>query len=82
MTCFQSTHEPAGATYEVAAGSSVSYSSIPAIFHPGPMQFYMAKVPNGQSIDQFDGSGAVWFKIYHEQPNFGSALTWDSDGKP
>lgn len=44
------------------------------------MHFYMAKVPEGESIDAFDGSGDVWFKIYEEQPQFGDQLTWPSDG--
>lgn len=80
MACFQSSFEPAGATASVAAGSSVSYTANPNVYHPGPMHFYMAKVPEGSSIDTFDGSGDVWFKIYQEQPNFGGQLTWPSNG--
>ena len=42
------------------------------------MSFYLAKVPAGQSAKTFTGDGNVWFKIWHEQPTFGSQLTWPS----
>jgi hypothetical protein len=81
MTCFQRSHQPAQGTASVTAGSTVTYHAGQAVYHPGPMSFYMARVPSGQSIESFDGSGAVWFKISHEQPNFGGQLTWPSNGK-
>lgn len=79
MTCFQNSHQAAQGMAAVSAGSTVTYHSNQGIFHPGPMSFYLAKVPAGQSIDSFDGSGAVWFKIAHEQPSFGSQLSWPSN---
>ncbi|KEZ42487.1 hypothetical protein SAPIO_CDS5697 [Scedosporium apiospermum] len=81
MRCFQSREEPSKATFTVAAGSQITYNALPNVYHPGPMAFYLAKVPEGQTIDTFDGAGDVWFKIYHEQPNFGGQLTWPSNGK-
>jgi hypothetical protein len=33
-------------------------------------------VPSGQDINTWDPTGAVWFRIYAEQPKFGSQLTW------
>lgn len=54
-------------TLSVAAGSSVTFKSAPTIFHQGPLQFYLAKVPSGQDINSWDGSGNVWFKIYADQ---------------
>ena len=80
MACFQSSPSAAAGAASVAAGSSVTYHASPNVYHPGPMHFYMAKVPEGGSFDSFDGSGDVWFKIYEEQPNFGSQLTWPSNG--
>lgn len=66
-------------TQTVAAGSSVGFKASPNIFHPGPLQFYMAKVPEGQSLDSWDGAGTVWFKIYAEKAtSSGGQLSWAS----
>lgn len=78
MRCFQSNHQGAQATLKVAAGSTVPYHASQGVYHPGPMAFYMARVPDGQSVSSWKGEGAVWFKIYHEQPGFGQQLTWGS----
>ena len=37
--------------------------------HPGPTQYYLAKVPEGQSVTQWDGSGAVWARFHTEMPS-------------
>jgi hypothetical protein len=58
----------------------VSVSIAPSIYHPGPFQSYLAKVPSGQDINTWDPTNAVWFRIYAEQPTFGSQLTWPSNG--
>lgn len=73
----------AGATtINVAAGSTVGFAVQPSIYHPGPVQMYLAKVPEGKTAADWDGSGEVWFKIYEEQPTFGSSqLTWPSNGE-
>jgi len=64
----------------IAAGSTVGFTANPDIYHPGPLLVYMAKVPAGKTAANFDGSGAVWFKIYEEGPVFGGqALTWPTD---
>lgn len=42
----------------------------------------MAKAPSGQTAASFDGSGAVWFKIFEQGPTIANgALSWPSDGK-
>lgn len=64
----------------VAAGSTVGFTAKASISHPGPLQFYMAKVPSGKTAANWDGSGTVWFKIFGQGPNFGSSLTWASNG--
>ena len=79
IRCFQS--GLAGSkTYTVAAGSSITYNVAPNAYHPGPMSFYLAKAPNGTDISTWPGTGPVFFKIQHEQPNFGQQLTWPSNG--
>ncbi|KAK7185477.1 fungal cellulose binding domain-containing protein [Paraphaeosphaeria sporulosa] len=59
-------------TVSVAAGSSVKVNVNPNAYHPGPFQSYLAKVPEGQDVNKWDPTGAVWFRIYAEQPKFGS----------
>lgn len=81
IRCFQSVHAGAPGTLNVTAGSMVTYGASPNVYHPGPMAFYLARVPDGQSVSAWKGDGPVWFKIYHEQPNFGGQLTWPSNGK-
>lgn len=42
----------------------------------------MAKVPAGQTVESWDGSGNVWFKIYAEQASVsGGQLSWGSLNK-
>lgn len=64
----------------VAAGSKVGFTAAPDIYHPGPLMAYMAKAPAGKTAADWDGSGSVWFKIFEQGPNFGSSLTWPSNG--
>lgn len=69
-------------TQTVAAGSSVGFKASPNIFHPGPLQFYIAKVPAGQTVESFKGEGNVWAKIYAEQAtSSGGQLSWGSLNK-
>jgi len=63
----------------VAAGSTIGFTAAPSVYHPGPALAYMAKVPAGKTAANWDGSGAVWFKVWQEGPIFGSSLTWASD---
>lgn len=82
IRCYTSGTRSASLTTSVAAGSSVTFKASPNIFHPGPLQFYMAKVPSGKTAKDWDGSGQVWFKIYSEQATVGgNGLTWPSLNK-
>ncbi|KAH8843678.1 hypothetical protein MCOR27_001559 [Pyricularia oryzae] len=65
IRCYQSRTAPE--VVEVPAGATVHYVSTQQVNHPGPTQYYMAKVPAGQSAKTWDGSGAVWFKIYSSE---------------
>ncbi|CAG8982098.1 hypothetical protein HYALB_00013956 [Hymenoscyphus albidus] len=66
----------------VAAGQTLGFSVDPEIQHPGPSMAYLAKVPAGKTAANWDGSGAVWFKVWEQGP---SALnsnggTWPATG--
>ncbi|KAI1465365.1 glycoside hydrolase family 61 protein [Daldinia caldariorum] len=82
LRCYQLAPGNEGAkTMTVAAGSTVGFTADGSVSHPGTLQFYMAKVPAGQTADSWDGSGAVWFKIFSQGPNISpSGLTWPSEG--
>jgi hypothetical protein len=79
MTCYElSPGTPASETQAVAAGDTVTFTIDPAIYHPGPVDVYMAKAPTTAAA--FDGAGDVWFKIYEDPPPevTSSALVWTS----
>ncbi|KUJ15040.1 uncharacterized protein LY89DRAFT_720446 [Mollisia scopiformis] len=61
LRCFQ--YKGAASTVTVAAGDSLGFVADQGVDHPGPVQFYMAKVPDGTTTDAWDGPGKVWFKI-------------------
>jgi hypothetical protein len=68
-------------TQTVAAGDKVGFRVDPNIQHPGPLQFYLAKVPSGSKASSWAGDGNVWFKIYQDGPGFtSSGLTWPTQG--
>lgn len=83
MTCYElNPGTGAPKTLNVAAGSNYTFTVDTSIGHPGPLHFYMAKVPAGKTAATFDGKGAVWFKIYQDGPSgLGtSSIKWPSDG--
>ncbi|KAL9113716.1 MAG: hypothetical protein Q9227_002161 [Pyrenula ochraceoflavens] len=59
----------------VAAGSTMKFTADVAVYHQGPVSFYMSKAPS--TAASYDGSGA-WFKIKDIGPTFtASGATWD-----
>jgi hypothetical protein len=83
MTCYELTPGTgAPEISSVTAGSTFTFTVDTSISHPGPLQFYMAKAPSGQTAATFDGKGAVWFKIYQDGPSgLGTnSITWPSSG--
>lgn len=66
----------------VAAGSTLSFVVDPSIQHPGPSLAYLAKVPAGKTAATWDGSGAVWFKVWQQGPTGwnGNGGDWPSSG--
>ncbi|KAI1813640.1 glycosyl hydrolase family 61-domain-containing protein [Poronia punctata] len=83
LRCYEISPGSNGAgTKNVNAGDTVGFRVDTVIQHPGPLQFYMAKAPDGQTAETFNGDGAVWFKIYEEHPTVtGTGLVWSSENK-
>lgn len=82
IRCYELSPGTASQTYTVNAGDTLGFTAASSISHPGPLQFYMAKVPEGKTAATFDGSGNVWFKVYSQGATFsGGQMTWASNGK-
>lgn len=82
IRCYELSPGTASQTYTVNAGDTIGFTAVSNIGHPGPLQFYMAKVPSGKTAATFDGSGNVWFKVYSQGATFsGGQMTWASMGK-
>jgi hypothetical protein len=82
IRCYELSPGTGASTYTVNAGDTVGFTAVTSISHPGPLQFYMAKVPSGKTAATFDGSGAVWFKVYSQGATFSSGqMTFASSGK-
>jgi hypothetical protein len=62
----------------VPAGATIHYISTQQVNHPGPTQYYLAKVPAGADVKSWDGSGAVWFRFSTTKPSVNSAkqMSW------
>jgi hypothetical protein len=66
IRCYEDrSRKPAGIA-TISAGSAIGFKASNHMGHPGPFLMYMAKVPPGQSVDKWDGSGPVWFAIFKE----------------
>jgi hypothetical protein len=83
MTCYQLAPGSEGAkVMNVTAGSTLTYTAMTGITHPGALLAYMAKVPAGQSVTDFAGTGNVFFKIYEDHPTISSGgMSWPSQGE-
>lgn len=63
MRCFEKSGRAAAAVQTIAAGTKIGIVSSNSMGHPGPILFYMARVPDGQDVNSWVPSGNVWFKI-------------------
>ncbi|KAF2823313.1 hypothetical protein CC86DRAFT_65893 [Ophiobolus disseminans] len=82
IRCYEASPGTASQTYTVNAGDTLGFTAASSISHPGPLQFYLAKVPEGKTAATFDGAGNVWFKVYSQGATFsGGQMTWASNGK-
>lgn len=81
IRCYQS--QNAANVVTVPAGATIHYISTQQVNHPGPTQYYLAKVPSGASVTSWDGSGAVWFKIFTTMPKVdqNKQMTWPAQSK-
>ena len=81
IRCYELAPGTGSKTYTVNAGDSVGFTAASSISHPGPLQFYLAKVPEGKTAATWDGSGDVWFKIFSQGATFsGGQMNWPSNG--
>lgn len=60
MRCFQNRAGTSTAT--ISAGDTLGFVANAQVTHFGPVQFYMAKVPDSANINTWEPSGNVWFK--------------------
>ena len=76
IRCYSS--KTAANVVSVPAGSTIHYVSTQQVNHPGPTQYYLAKVPEGNDVKSWDGVGAVWFKISTTMPsvNAQKQMSW------
>lgn len=83
IRCYQLAAGNEGAvTQDFKAGSTITWVVAPSIYHQGSLSAYMAKAPAGTDVADWDGSGAVWFKVYQDAVTVsGSQYTWPSEGK-
>jgi hypothetical protein len=63
----------AGAVMSVPAGATIHYVSSQQVNHPGPTQYYLAKVPAGADVKSWDGSGSVWSRFHTTKPKVDAA---------
>ncbi|OAL56694.1 hypothetical protein IQ07DRAFT_495634 [Pyrenochaeta sp. DS3sAY3a] len=82
IRCYTTANTRAPSVRSVAAGSSVGFTASPNIFHQGPLLFYLAKVPDGETAATWAGTGNVWFKIFEEKAQSqNGGLSWASLNK-
>jgi len=61
-------------TVSVAAGSSITFTADQAVYHQGPVSFYLTAATSATAAD----GSTDWFKIKEIGPTFsGSTATWD-----
>lgn len=81
IRCYEDSSNPTTETLSVKAGNNLGFTVDPDVSHPGTLQFYMAKAPDGTTAADFKGEGDVWFKIYGQGPTFNNGeLGWPSQG--
>ena len=66
IRCYELAGRPAANVSTAAAGSTIGFKANLAVYHPGPLLVYMAKVPAGQDVNSWTADGSVWFKIYQQ----------------
>lgn len=81
IRCAQDPAGPTVQTLTVSAGTKLTFVTDGGLYHPGALQFYMAKVPQGSTAATWDGSGAHWFKVYQDDVKISNGQAqWPSLG--
>ncbi|KAF6747667.1 glycosyl hydrolase family 61-domain-containing protein, partial [Ephemerocybe angulata] len=90
ITCNRLPRGFSNTTVAIEAGANVGFRSVfsdrdkpEPIWHPGPLSFYLGRVPPGQTAKTWDGKGENWFKISEQTAtsNFGSFAGWPASHK-
>jgi hypothetical protein len=79
MRCYEKPGRPSATVQTVAAGSRIGFVSSNSMGHPGPLIFYMARVPDGQDVNSWSAAGNVWFKIDQYGNKVGSYPPFDTE---
>jgi hypothetical protein len=81
IRCYSSSN--AANVMTLPAGATIHYLSTQQVNHPGPTQYYLAKVPAGADVKSWDGSGAVWFRFSTTKPSVDAQkqMTWPGQSK-
>ncbi|KZS92145.1 glycoside hydrolase family 61 protein A [Sistotremastrum niveocremeum HHB9708] len=85
LRCYDSATNPTAQTYvSVPAGSTIGLQSDGTIYHPGVVNIYMAKAPDGTDVSSWAGDGDVWFKVYQISAvtNGGESISWPAQNLP
>ncbi|TEB30738.1 hypothetical protein FA13DRAFT_1774553 [Coprinellus micaceus] len=81
--CYNSQTGAKAETYKgVSAGSKIGFTANGAVSHPSTTNIYMAKAPAGADVANWDGSGAVWFKVHEISAvtDGGRSISFPSNG--
>ncbi|CRK13995.1 hypothetical protein BN1723_010208, partial [Verticillium longisporum] len=63
LGCYEKVGRPVSDVQTVAPGTRIRFLSSAPIGHPGPVLFYLARVPDGQDVNSWTSTGNVWFKV-------------------
>ncbi|KAF2396036.1 fungal cellulose binding domain-containing protein [Trichodelitschia bisporula] len=64
IRCYEDSSHQRAAVASVTAGQTLGFKASNTMGHPGPVLFYMARVPSGASAAEWKGDGRVWFKVH------------------
>jgi hypothetical protein len=82
IRCFEDPTRKPSSVASVVAGSTIGIKSSNTMGHPGPVLWYMAKVPEGQSAVNWKGDGNVWFKFQEKGATIENSMVKFETGKP
>jgi len=80
IRCYDSQKLQAASVLTVKAGSTITITADGTIYHPGVVNVYMARAPDGTDVTTWDPTDAVWFKTFQltGSSNTQTGFTWPS----